>query len=106
MQAKENGWRLTVSDDGRGIDAGKIKLKAIEKNLTTDAAALTEQETINLIFLPEFSTKSEITEISGRGVGLDAVKFAIEKAGGAIAVESRKGEGTTFEIFLPRSSEI
>lgn len=101
LKDEKNGWRLTVSDDGRGIDLKRIKEKAVEGNFIADAP-LTERETINLIFLPEFSTKSNVTEISGRGIGLDAVKSAVEKVGGKIVVESRSGRGTTFEIFLPR----
>ena len=62
---------------------------------------MTAQQTIDLIFTPEFSTKSAVTEISGRGVGLDAVKFAVEKTGGKITVKSDTEKGTTFEIFLP-----
>ena len=94
--------RLIVSDDGRGIDADEIKAKAVEKNLISADEILTEQEKIDLIFLPELSTKSAATEISGRGVGLDAVKYAIEKAGGRINVKSRSGKGAAFEIVLPR----
>ena len=102
LKAEENDLRLIVSDDGRGIDANEIKAKAVEKNLITGDKILTEQETLDLIFLPELSTKSVATEISGRGVGLDAVKFAVEDAGGRINVKSQSGEGTVFEIFLPK----
>lgn len=92
---------LIVADDGNGIDLERLKARAIEKNLVSPDRFLTEREIIDLIFLPEFSTKSDVTEISGRGVGLDAVKFAVEKVGGKINVESRRGKGTTFEISLP-----
>ncbi|MCY7375167.1 MAG: Hpt domain-containing protein [Pyrinomonadaceae bacterium] len=102
VKTEANGFRLSVADDGRGIDSDKIKAKAIEKNLISAAENLTATETIDLIFQPEFSTKSETTEISGRGIGLDAVKFAVEKFGGKIIVKTEKGKGTTFEIFLPR----
>ncbi len=98
----ENNFRLTVADNGRGIDLEKIKKKAVEKNLISADMILTETEIIDLIFLPEFSTKSDVTEISGRGIGLDAVKNAVEKAGGRITTESRSGKGTTFEVFLPQ----
>ncbi len=100
LKEEKNGWRLIVSDDGRGIDLEKIKAKAIREKLITDGF-LSEQEMIDLIFLPEFSTKQSVTETSGRGVGLDAVKSAVEKAGGKINVESHRGRGTRFEIFLP-----
>lgn len=101
IKKESDGFRLSVSDDGRGIDLERIKAGAIEKNLISTAENLTEAETINLIFQPEFSTKTAPTEISGRGVGLDAVKFAVEKFGGNINVATEKGKGTTFEVFLP-----
>ena len=104
INLKDDGknLRLIVSDDGRGVDAERIMQKAIEKNLLAADKNLTERETINLIFLPELSAKSEITDVSGRGIGLDAVKAIIEKAGGKISVETECGKGTTFEIILPR----
>ncbi len=101
---EKNNFRLVVADDGRGIDAGKIRLKAIERNLISGDKSLSEQALLELIFKPEFSTAETLTEISGRGIGLDAVKDSIEKAGGEIDVESRKGNGTTFEILLPEES--
>jgi two-component system chemotaxis sensor kinase CheA len=102
---EENTLKLSVSDDGRGIDLTKVKTKAIEKNLISAAENLTGQETLDLIFLPEFSTASELTEISGRGIGLDAVKDAVEKANGKINVKSQSGHGTTFEIFLSKDEK-
>jgi two-component system chemotaxis sensor kinase CheA len=102
LTTQANKLRLIVSDDGRGIDANEIKAQAVRKNLISASRILTEQETLDLIFLPEFSTKSAATEISGRGIGLDTVKVAIEKAGGAISVKSRNGKGTIFEIVLPQ----
>lgn len=101
LTADANGLRLIVSDDGRGIDAEAVRVKAVEKNLISADRILTEQQKLDLIFLPELTTKTRATEISGRGVGLDAVKFAIEKAGGEISVRSRIGKGTVFEIVLP-----
>ena len=102
VKADENGQRLIFSDDGSGIDLEKVKAKAIEKNLISADTVLTEQATLCLIFQSEFSTSQELTEISGRGIGLDAVKDAVEKADGIISVKSQSGKGTTFEIFLPR----
>lgn len=101
LKTNENSFELSVNDDGKGIDLEKIKAKAIEKNLFAAAKILTETEMIDLIFLPEFSTRETMSEISGRGVGLDAVKNLIENAGGKISVESLKDAGTTFKIFLP-----
>ena len=102
LGTEENNLRLSVSDDGRGIDSEKIKAKAVEKYLVSAAENLTEQETLDLIFLPEFPTASKLTEISGRGIGLDAVKTAVEARGGKINVKSQSGKGTTFEIYLPK----
>lgn len=101
LKTEDENLRLTVSDDGDGINLAAVKAKAIQKNLLSAAAALSERETIDLIFLPEFSTKIDITEISGRGIGLDAVKALIVENGGTISVESARGKGTTFEITLP-----
>jgi len=100
LRAEEKGFRLTVADNGRGIDLESIKAKAVEKNLISADKTLTERDTVNLIFLPEFSTAVKVTQVSGRGIGLDAVKDAIEKAGGKISVETQTGKGTRFEIFL------
>jgi chemotaxis protein histidine kinase CheA len=102
LKASENGFELSVRDDGKGIDLEKIRAKAVERNLLSGAQILTEKEMLDLIFLPEFSTRETISEISGRGVGLDAVKNLIENAGGKISVESVRDAGTTFGIFLPK----
>jgi two-component system, chemotaxis family, sensor kinase CheA len=91
---------LKVADDGRGVDLKKLRAKAIEKNLLAPDAEMSEAEILNLIFAPEFSTAETVSETSGRGVGLDAVKTAVETAGGSIYVQSETGKGTTFEIVL------
>lgn len=104
LNVEENHLILTVEDDGRGIDLEKIRAKALEKNLISAENELSEDELLDLIFLPEFSTAEKLTEISGRGVGLDAVKNAVENAGGKIGIKSRKDAGTTFEISLPREN--
>lgn len=101
LKVEKNNLHLSISDDGRGIDADQIKVKAVERKLISGDESLSEQEIFDLIFQPEFSTAAQLTEISGRGIGLDAVKNAVEKAGGKIFVESAANEGTTFEIFLP-----
>lgn len=103
LKTNENDLALSVKDDGKGIDLEKIKAKAIEKNLISDGQILTGREMLDLIFLHEFSTSETISEISGRGVGLDAVKDLAENAGGKISVESRRDAGTTFEIVLPKA---
>ena len=105
LKVEENNLKLSVSDDGRGIDREEIKARAIEKNLISADKNLNKRETLRLIFLPEFSTASHLTEISGRGIGLDAVKSEVEAADGRINVKSQTGRGTTFEIFLPNYEE-
>lgn len=99
----ENGIVLTISDNGKGVDLEKVRSRAAERNLMAKSAALSDEDVLNLIFEPEFSTADQISEISGRGVGLDAVKNLIENAGGRISVKSESGKGTSFEIFLPNN---
>lgn len=101
VESKENKLFVRVADDGRGLDAAKIRARAIEQNLLSPAANLTEAEIQNLIFAPAFSTAAEVSEISGRGVGLEAVKNQIEAVGGAISVASRAEKGVIFEAVLP-----
>ena len=98
---------ITVSDDGKGIDTSKIIAKA-ERNglLTKPVSEYTEREIQNMILLPGFSTNEVVTEYSGRGVGMDVVKKNLEKVGGTLAVESKKGEGTTFIIKIPLTLAI
>ena len=96
------GLHLSVADDGKGINLEKIRAHAIEKNLISVDDFLDEQQTIQLIFASEFSTAERVSETSGRGVGLDAVKAAVEKMNGKITVRNRKTNGAIFEIFVPR----
>lgn len=104
LKSRENDLILSVKDDGKGIDSEKIKAKAIEKNIIAAGEILTETHLLDLIFLHEFSTREIVSEISGRGIGLDAVKDLTENAGGKISVESRRDAGTTFEIILPKEN--
>lgn len=105
LRVEDKILNLKVSDSDDGINLAAIRAKAIEKNLISEDANLSERETIDLIFAPEFSTKSSATEISGRGIGLNAVATLVEKSGGTIEVKTRSGTGTTFEIALPISSK-
>lgn len=92
---------ITVSDDGAGIDPEKIMNKARKQGiLTKPESEYTEKEIQNLILLPGFSTNETVTEFSGRGVGMDVVKANVEKCGGSIIVDSKKGEETTFIIKI------
>lgn len=92
---------IHIMDDGAGIDAAAIRAKAIERNLIKPDDELSEKELFSLIFAPGFSTASEITNISGRGVGMDVVKKSIEALQGTIEISSRPGAGTTVTLNLP-----
>jgi two-component system, chemotaxis family, sensor kinase CheA len=99
---------IELIDDGAGINIDKVKAKAIEKGLITQevAAAFTTEEAIDLLFQPGFSTAEKITDISGRGVGLDVVKRSIEALKGTIRVETTPGKGSRFELLLPPTMAI
>ena len=96
-------FRLQVTDDGCGIDPAVIRRKASEQRLATPAelAALTDEQAIELIFSPGFSTTTEVSDISGRGIGMDVVRTAVEQIGGRVSVKSKTGAGTTVQIDLP-----
>lgn len=99
---------LTVEDDGRGIESEKLRRSAIQKGLLSpeEAAALTDEQSLDLIFWAGFSTAEKVTEISGRGVGLDIVKTNIQRVNGSIHVDTWSGQGTRFEIVLPLTLAI
>jgi two-component system chemotaxis sensor kinase CheA len=92
---------IEVSDDGAGIDRARVKATAVKKGLIPADAALSDDEIDNLIFLPGFSTASTISDISGRGVGMDVVRRSIQQLGGRISISSRPGQGSTFTMSLP-----
>ena len=99
---------ITVRDDGRGIDVEKLKQSAIEKGILTESRAgeMTKRELVNIIFEAGFSTAQKITNLSGRGVGLDVVRFNIQKMKGIVEVESELGAGTTFILKIPLTLAI
>ncbi|AJA90458.1 chemotaxis protein CheA [Borreliella chilensis] len=103
LRAKNEGnvISIEIEDDGIGIDPKIIKRKLIEKGIIKEDSIYSDSELINLIFAPGFSTAAQVTDLSGRGVGLDVVKKSIEKLNGTILVESEIGLGTTFKIKLP-----
>lgn len=99
---------LTVEDDGRGIDVERVKASAVQRGLLTEAeaAALSHDEAIHLIFRPGLSTAKVVTDVSGRGVGMDIVRANIERLNGTITVETWPGQGTQFQITLPLTLAI
>ncbi|MBK6656704.1 MAG: chemotaxis protein CheA [Proteobacteria bacterium] len=99
---------LTIADDGKGIDAEALRRKVVEKGLMDEDAAsrLSTRECYELIFLPGFSTKDEISDISGRGVGMDVVKTRITQVNGSIEIDSQLGVGTTIRISVPLTLAI
>ena len=99
---------VEISDDGRGIDVKKIRAKAIETGIVSpdEASRLTESETLELIFRPGFSTAEEVTEVSGRGVGMDVVQSVLHRLKATIHIETRPGLGTTFRLKLPLTLAI
>ncbi|MDT7689215.1 MAG: two-component system, chemotaxis family, sensor kinase CheA [Acidobacteriota bacterium] len=92
---------LRVSDDGRGVDAGRVARAAADAGLIAPGTTLTDEQALRLIFRPGFSTVRGASLVSGRGVGLDVVERAVEEAGGEVRVRSERGRGTTFELRLP-----
>ncbi|MAM60496.1 MAG: chemotaxis protein CheA [Maritimibacter sp.] len=92
---------IEVADDGAGIDRDKVFRKAVEKDLIPADSQLSDGEIDNLLFLPGFSTADEVSNLSGRGVGMDVVRSAIQSLGGRISIQSEPGHGTTFSISLP-----
>ncbi|MBP6709315.1 MAG: chemotaxis protein CheA, partial [Candidatus Accumulibacter sp.] len=110
LEARQEGDHivLLIADDGRGMDSERIRAKAIEKNLISEEEAntLDDRQSLNLIFLPGFSTLSQASAVSGRGVGMDVVKTNIEKLNGSIEIRSQPGKGSVFVISLPLTLAI
>jgi two-component system chemotaxis sensor kinase CheA len=110
MRAFHEGGQVNIEiiDDGGGIDPERVKRKALEKGLITadQAARMGDREAIALIFLPGFSTAEKVTNVSGRGVGMDVVKTNVEKIGGTVDVQSTPGQGTTLRIKIPLTLAI
>jgi len=110
LRAYHEGGQVNIEiiDDGGGIDAQQIRDKAVERGLITSekAASLSERECVNLIFAAGFSTAAAVTNVSGRGVGMDVVRTNIEKIGGAVDIKSTVGEGTSIRIKIPLTLAI
>jgi two-component system chemotaxis sensor kinase CheA len=99
---------IEISDDGAGLDQERIRKKAIARGIITAAQAgqMSERDIFNLIFLPGFSTADKVTNVSGRGVGMDVVKTNVEKIGGAVDIQSAPGKGTTIRVKIPLTLAI
>ncbi len=97
---------IRVSDDGAGLNVERIRAKAIERKLVPTAALVSDEQVMQFILLPGFSTAARITHLSGRGVGMDVVHSEVKKLGGAISVDTQPGRGTTFVIRLPLTLSI
>jgi len=110
MRAFHEGGQVNIeiSDDGAGIDPERLKQKALQRGLldSDQLARLSDREILSLIFLPGFSTAEKVTNVSGRGVGMDVVKTNIEKIGGTVDIQSRLGHGTTLKIKIPLTLAI
>ena len=110
LEARQEGDHIVilVADDGRGMNAERLRAKAVEKGLITDEEANTmdERQSYNLVFLPGFSMASQVSDVSGRGVGMDVVRTNIQKLNGSIEIRSTMGKGTTFIISLPLTLAI
>ena len=101
VAAEGSRVRVRVADDGRGIDTERVARAAIAGGLLQAGARITEEQALRLIFRPGFSTAGQVSDVSGRGVGLDVVEHALERAGGELRVRSTSGKGTTFELRVP-----
>ncbi|MCR5869318.1 chemotaxis protein CheA [Sphingomonas sp. J344] len=108
LSAEQKGARIivTVSDDGKGIDRARVRAKAIEKGIVPPDAVLTDEEIDQLICAPGFSTAATISNISGRGVGMDVVRSNVEALGGRVEIASVPGKGTSFTLVLPLTLAI
>jgi two-component system chemotaxis sensor kinase CheA len=108
LNAFHQGGRVVIEvrDDGRGLDASVLIAKAVEKGLLTPGAKLSDAEAYQLIFASGFSTKTEVTEVSGRGVGLDIVRANIKELQGSIRIETSVGRGCCFRLVLPLTMSI
>lgn len=99
---------LDISDDGAGVNTDRVRAKAVERGLipADRAGSLTEHETVQLVFLPGFSTTDAISDLSGRGVGMDVVRAAVQRINGTVSLSSERGRGTTIRLALPLSMAV
>jgi two-component system chemotaxis sensor kinase CheA len=107
LRARRDGDRVVIEviDDGRGIDLGRVRNLAVQRGVVEPDAisAMSDQEVVDLVFKPGFSTAGAVTDLSGRGVGMDAVRTSVARVGGAVTIESESGLGCTVRFVLPFS---
>jgi two-component system, chemotaxis family, sensor kinase CheA len=108
LRAEQRGSQVVIelADDGAGVNRERVLAKAVERGLVAQGAALSDEEIDELIFLPGFSTADTVTSVSGRGVGMDAVRATIGEMSGRVALSSRPGKGTVFSLYLPLSLAV
>ena len=108
IEALNQGTQVTirVSDDGGGLNLEKIRERAIERGMIKEDQEVTQDELSSLIFLPGFSTAAKLTDVSGRGVGMDVVRDAVQRLKGSISVDSETGQGSTFTVHLPTTLAV
>lgn len=110
VSARQDGDRvvLDIRDDGAGVDTARVRAKAVERGLipADRAEALSDAEAVQLVFLPGFSTADNISDLSGRGVGMDVVRSAVERVNGTVQLSSVRGQGTTLTLTLPLSMAV
>src|SRR5262249_12111787 len=110
LAARHQGGALVIEvrDDGRGVDPERIRAKVIERKLAdaATAAKLSKPELMEMLFLPGFSTKQEVSEISGRGVGLNVVQTMAQQVGGVVTLESEPGKGARFTLRMPVARSV
>ncbi len=108
IEVRQEGNDVSVefSDDGAGLDLARIRDKALQQGLISPAQPLTEAEAASLIFMPGFSTASQVTELAGRGIGMDVVRSEVNALGGRIETSTRAGQGTRFKLVLPLTTAV
>jgi two-component system chemotaxis sensor kinase CheA len=99
---------IEIADDGAGVNAARVRVKAVERGVVAAdrAAAMSDDEAVQLVFLPGFSTAESVSDLSGRGVGMDVVRSAVERVNGQVTLTSRAGQGTTVRLSLPLSMAV
>ena len=106
LRQEGNDVSVEFSDDGAGLDLKRIREKAVSLGLLTADQSITDQDAVNLIFMPGFSTASQVTELSGRGIGMDVVRAEVNAVGGRIETSSVEGQGTHFKLVLPLTTAV